>query len=63
MKRSIIEPIPVILFDTEGQGRFWSEIDNQMGEMIGHGRPPSWIPKNIIITDDPGVGSTKPRPN
>lgn len=55
MKLNIIEPVPVILFDTESQGRFWSGIENQIGEMIGRGRAPSWIRENIIITDDPGV--------
>ena len=48
-----IMPVPVILFDTQGQGRFWSGIDNQISEMIGRGSTPSWIRKNIIITDNP----------
>ena len=55
MKLNILEPVPVILFDTEGQGGFWSGIENQIDEMIGRGRAPSWIRENIVITDDPGA--------
>lgn len=55
MKLNILEPVPVILFDTEGKGGFWSGIEQQIGEMIGRGRAPAWIKKNIVITDDPGV--------
>jgi predicted Rossmann-fold nucleotide-binding protein len=55
MKLKILEPVPVILFDTEGKGGFWSGIEHQIGEMIGRGRAPAWIKKNIVITDDPEV--------
>ena len=53
MKLSILDPVPVILFDTEGSGDFWSGIDGQINEMIKRGRAPSWIKDNIVITDDP----------
>jgi len=53
MKLSILDPVPVILFDTEGDGNYWAGIDNQINEMIKRGRAPAWIKNNIIITDDP----------
>jgi predicted Rossmann-fold nucleotide-binding protein len=53
MKLSILDPVPVILFDTEGGGRFWSGIDDQINEMVNRGRAPGWIKDNIVITDDP----------
>ena len=55
MKLNILEPVPVILFDTEGKGGFWEGIESQIGEMIGRGRAPSWIKDNIVITDDPQI--------
>ncbi|UCE52847.1 MAG: LOG family protein [Desulfobacterales bacterium] len=55
MKLNILEPVPVILFDTEGKGGFWSGIENQLDEMIDRGRVPTWIKENIVITDDPKV--------
>ncbi|UCD80124.1 MAG: LOG family protein [Desulfobacterales bacterium] len=53
MKLSILDPVPVILFDTEGGGNFWMGIDNQINEMVKRGRAPAWIKDNIFITDDP----------
>jgi hypothetical protein len=53
MKLSILDPVPVILFDTEGGSDFWSGIDGQINEMIKRGRAPGWIKDNIVITDDP----------
>jgi len=53
MKLSILDPVPVILFDTEGGGNFWSGINNQINEMVKRGRAPEWIKDNIVITDDP----------
>jgi predicted Rossmann-fold nucleotide-binding protein len=53
MKLSILDPVPVILFDTEGSGNFWTGIDHQIHEMIKRGRAPAWIKDNIFITDDP----------
>ena len=55
MKLSILDPVPVILFDTEGGGRYWSGIENQIHEMIRQNRAPAWIRDNIVITDDPRV--------
>jgi predicted Rossmann-fold nucleotide-binding protein len=55
MKLNILEPVPVILFDTEGKGDFWEGIESQIGEMIGRGRAPAWIKDNIVITDDPQI--------
>lgn len=55
MKLSIIEPVPIILFDTEGKGAYWSGMADQIKEMIQRGRAPAWIGNNIIITDDPDV--------
>jgi predicted Rossmann-fold nucleotide-binding protein len=53
MKLSILEQVPVILFDTEGRRGFWNGIGNQINEMIDRGRAPAWIQENILITDDP----------
>jgi len=53
MKLSILDPVPVILFDTEGGGNFWSGIEDQINEMVKRGRAPDWIKDNIVITDDP----------
>jgi predicted Rossmann-fold nucleotide-binding protein len=53
MKLSILDPVPVILFDTEGGGDFWNGIDDQIKEMVSRGRAPGWIKDNIVITDNP----------
>ena len=53
MKLSILDPVPVILFDTEGGGDFWNGIHDQINEMVRQGRAPEWIKDNIVITDDP----------
>jgi predicted Rossmann-fold nucleotide-binding protein len=53
MKLSILEQVPIILFDTEGRQGFWNGIDSQIEEMISRGRAPKWIQDNIVITDDP----------
>ena len=53
MKLSIMEPVPVILFDTEGGGSFWSGMETQIREMIRRGRAPEWVGENIVITDNP----------
>ena len=53
MKLSILEQVPVILFDTEARQGFWNGIDSQIKEMITRGRAPEWIQDNIVITDDP----------
>lgn len=53
MKLSIMEPVPVILFDTEGGGTFWAGMETQIRQMIRGGRAPEWVGDNIVITDDP----------
>ncbi len=53
MKLSILEQVPVILFDTEGNGNFWNNTVSQIEEMIRYGRAPAWIRNNLIITNDP----------
>ena len=53
MKLAILDPVPVILFDTEGNGDYWDGIDDQINAMIKQGRAPEWIRDNIVITDDP----------
>lgn len=53
MKLSILDPVPVILFDTEGGGDYWTGIEDQINEMVNRGRAPEWIKDNIVITDDP----------
>jgi predicted Rossmann-fold nucleotide-binding protein len=53
MKLSILEQVPVILFDTESRKGYWNGISEQIHKMIDHGRAPAWIQDNIVITDDP----------
>ncbi len=53
MKLSIMEPVPVVLFDSDGDGSFWGGISHQIKEMIAQARAPEWIGENLIITGDP----------
>jgi predicted Rossmann-fold nucleotide-binding protein len=53
MKLSIMEPVPVILFDTEGDGAFWKNAAEQIVEMVKNDRAPEWIIKNLVVTNDP----------
>jgi hypothetical protein len=53
MKLAIIEPVPIILFDTEDSGTFWSGVRQQVVEMVRQGRAPAWAADSIVITDDP----------
>ncbi len=55
MKLSIVEPVPVILFDTERQGSYWSGIRRQVEEMVRSGRAPAWASDCLVLTDDPRV--------
>jgi predicted Rossmann-fold nucleotide-binding protein len=53
MKLAILEPVPVIMFDTEGDGRFWKGVELQVQEMIRQSRAPAWVADNLVVTDDP----------
>ncbi len=53
MKLALLEPVPVILFDTEGSGEFWDGVGAQIGEMVRKGRAPAWVADNIMATGDP----------
>jgi predicted Rossmann-fold nucleotide-binding protein len=53
MKLSIMDPVPVILFDTERKGLFWSGIKDQIDLMVKMKRAPEWVRDNLIMTDDP----------
>jgi predicted Rossmann-fold nucleotide-binding protein len=53
MKLSILEPVPVILFDTEGDGAFWSPMIRQVKEMVGQHRAPAWIQDSLVVTNNP----------
>jgi predicted Rossmann-fold nucleotide-binding protein len=53
MKLSIMERVPIILFDTEGQREFWSGMRHQIATMVKHRRAPAWIQDYVVITDDP----------
>jgi len=55
MKLSIMERVPIILFDTEGERDFWRAMRQQITQMVRHNRAPSWIEEYIVITDDPDV--------
>ena len=53
MKLSIMERVPIVLFDTEGDRGFWVNMRRQIGTMVRHNRAPDWIEEHIVITDDP----------
>ena len=53
MKLSIMEQVPVVLFDTEGDRRFWRPMQQQIETMVRFGRAPAWIMDYLLITDDP----------
>ncbi|NNF98900.1 MAG: hypothetical protein HKM93_05945 [Desulfobacteraceae bacterium] len=55
MKLSILERVPIILFSTEGDSRFWVHMERQIHEMVEKGRAPEWILDNIVLTHDPEV--------
>jgi predicted Rossmann-fold nucleotide-binding protein len=55
MKLSIMERVPIIFFDTEGDHDFWSHMREQIGVMVRRGRAPAWIEEYLVITDDPSV--------
>ncbi|MCJ8502054.1 LOG family protein [Desulfatitalea alkaliphila] len=53
MKLSIMERVPIILFDTEGRRAFWAGMRQQIATMVQYGRAPAWIADYVVITDDP----------
>ncbi|MEJ2638584.1 MAG: LOG family protein [Desulfosarcinaceae bacterium] len=53
MKLSIMERVPLILFDTEGDANFWAEMKAQLATMVRFGRAPAWVLDNVVITADP----------
>lgn len=55
MKLSIMERVPIVLFDAENQKDFWSGIHRQITTMVDSGRAPEWIMDHLVITDDPNV--------
>jgi predicted Rossmann-fold nucleotide-binding protein len=54
MKLSIMERVPVVLFDTDGNKGFWDGMRRQIATMVDQTRAPDWIEDHIVITDDPG---------
>jgi hypothetical protein len=55
MKLSIMERVPIILFDTEGLREFWTGMRQQITTMVRYQRAPKWIEDFVVITDDPQV--------
>lgn len=53
MKLSIMERVPIILFDTEGNQEFWDGMHRQIATMVRQTRAPAWIEEHLVITDDP----------
>jgi predicted Rossmann-fold nucleotide-binding protein len=53
MKLSIMESVPVILFDTEGDGEYWRHLEAQIAAMVRAGRAPGWMLENLVITGEP----------
>ncbi len=52
MKLSIMERVPVIFFDTEGNRGFWEHMRRQITTMVQQMRAPDWIEDHVILTDD-----------
>ncbi len=55
MKLSIMERVPIILFDTEGNQGFWDGMRRQIATMVQQTRAPAWIEDHLVITDDPAL--------
>lgn len=55
MKLSIMEQVPIILFDTEGERDFWHSMRRQIATMVEYHRAPAWINDHLVITDDPDI--------
>jgi predicted Rossmann-fold nucleotide-binding protein len=53
MKLSIMEQVPLILFDTEGDANFWAEMKAQLATMVRFGRSPDWVLDNVVLSADP----------
>lgn len=53
MKLSIMERVPIILFDTEANQGFWDGMRHQMATMVNQKRAPEWILDHVVITDNP----------
>lgn len=53
MKLSIMDRVPIILFDTEANKGFWDGMHRQIETMVHLNRAPEWILDHILITDDP----------
>lgn len=53
MKLSIMERVPIVLFDTDGNRGFWDGMRRQIATMVSQTRAPAWIEEHIVITDDP----------
>ena len=53
MKLSIMERVPIILFDTDGNRGYWESMHSQITTMVEQTRAPSWIEQHVILTDDP----------
>lgn len=53
MKLAIMERVPIILFDTEGEKAFWQGMRRQISDMVTYHRAPAWIEEYVVITDDP----------
>lgn len=52
MKLSIMEKVPIVLFDTEESG-YWKGVEDQIAAMVSGNRAPAWARENIVITSDP----------
>ncbi len=53
MKLSIMERVPIILFDTDGNKGFWNGMRRQIATMVDQTRAPEWIEEQVVITNDP----------
>jgi hypothetical protein len=54
MKLSITERVPLVLFDTEQTG-YWYSVADQILAMVRANRAPAWARENLVITSDPAV--------
>lgn len=53
MKLGVIEPGPLVFFDSSGGEFYWEGLRRQLATMKREGRAPAWLLDQILMTSDP----------
>ncbi|QIK38366.1 hypothetical protein GWK36_10680 [Caldichromatium japonicum] len=53
MKLGVIEPGPLVFFDSSGGEFYWEGLRQQLATMKREGRAPAWLIDQILMTSDP----------